>query len=227
MFFLGPLVNAVSVLVGGLVGTFVGDKIEERFKQMVMSVLPLAVAIMGIDYALKYNNFMVVILSLVIGSVLGEAININKALDRFGNYLEKKFAHKEGFSEGFITSTLVFCIGSMAIVGSLQSGLNGNNNTLYIKSILDGITSIVFASALGIGVSFSFFTILIYQGVIAATASWISPYISGGAMKDIIAVGGIIILALSLDLLNIKKFKVANMLPAIFLPVLYYIVIRL
>lgn len=226
MFFLGPLVNAIAVLIGGTFGTFVGDRIQERFKQMVMSVLPLAIVIMGIDYALKYKNYMVVILSLVIGGLLGEAINIDSALDKLGKHLEKKFSHKNGFSEGFITSTLVFCIGSMAIVGSLQSGLSGNNNTLYIKSILDGITSIIFASGLGIGVCFSFFSILVYEGMIAATASWISPYISGAAMKDIIAVGGVIIVALSLDLLNIKKFKVANMLPAVVLPVIYYLIIR-
>jgi uncharacterized membrane protein YqgA involved in biofilm formation len=222
MFLLGTLVNMLCVLLGSVLGIIIGDKIKDRFKKIVMQVLGLSVFIIGVGYALKPKNTMVVIVSLVIGSIIGEAIDIDKHLNRFGSFVEAKFSKGEGFAKGFITATLLFCVGAMAITGSLNSGLKNDHNILYVKSVLDGITSIMFAASLGIGVMFSIIPIFLYQGGIAFFAQAISPYLVGDVKFDMFAAGGILIMALGLDMLEIKKFKVANMLPAIIIPVIYY-----
>lgn len=225
MFLFGTLVNVCCVLAGGILGTIIGDRIKDRFKNIVMQVLGLSVFIIGAGYALKPKNTMVVIVSLVIGSILGESIDIDKHLNSFGSFIETKFSKGEGIAKGFITATLLFCVGSMAITGSLNSGLIHDHNILYVKSVLDGISSIMFAASLGIGVIFSVVPLFLYQGSIAFFAQAISAYLTGDVKLDMFAAGGILIMALGLDMLEIKKFKVANMLPAIIMPVIYYDII--
>lgn len=164
------------------------------------------------------------IISIAVGALIGEIIDIDKWLEKLGAFLESKF-NKEGKSgsiaQGFITSSLLFCVGAMAIVGSLESGLKGDNTTLFTKSILDGISSIIFTSTLGIGVIFSIGTVLIYQGGIAICAGMLSNVLSSVVITNMSAVGGLLILGLGLNMLGVTKIKIANMLPAIFIPIIF------
>ncbi|NTV91635.1 MAG: DUF554 domain-containing protein, partial [Clostridiales bacterium] len=168
---------------------------------------------------------MTMILSLIIGGVIGEFINIEDKLDKMGKWFQKKFAKEgSGFSEGFVTASLIFCVGAMAIVGSLEDGLTGNAGTLFAKSILDGIMSIVLASSFGIGVAFSAIPILVYQGGITLLAVWVKPWLTPEVISQMSLVGSALIFCIGVNMLEIKKMKVGNLLPAIFIPVIYYVI---
>ena len=189
-----------------------------------MKGLALCTMYIGISGALEGNDTLQMIISIAIGALIGEIIDIDKWLEKLGEFLESKF-NKEGKSgsiaQGFITSSLLFCVGAMAIVGSLESGLKGDNTTLFTKSILDGISSIIFTSTLGIGVIFSIGTVLIYQGGIAICAGMLSNVLSTTVITNMSAVGGLLILGLGLNMLGVTKIKIANMLPAIFIPIIF------
>ena len=191
-----------------------------------MNGLALTVIIMGIMNAIESNNYLVVIVSIVLGSIIGELIDLEDKINKFADILcsrfEKKDCEESTFAEGFVTTTLIFCVGAMAILGSLESGLSGNHATLFAKSILDGVASIIFASTLGIGVMFSIIPVFLYEGGMVLGASLIKDFLSPEMITEISAVGGILIIAIALNILEIKKIKVGNMLPAIFLPILYF-----
>ncbi|HZJ86031.1 MAG TPA: DUF554 domain-containing protein, partial [Erysipelotrichaceae bacterium] len=178
--------------------------------------------------AVESKNIILVISSLVIGSIIGEKVRIDKKLNNLGGFLESKFK-KEGstFTEGFVSATLVFCVGAMAIVGSLEAGLLSDYNTLIVKSMLDGITSMIFATTLGLGVLFSSLPVLIYQGSITLLASSLSSVLTTVVITEVSAVGGILIMAIGLSLLKVKEIRVANMIPAVLIPVIYYFIISL
>jgi hypothetical protein len=171
---------------------------------------------------------MIVIISIVIGSIIGELLRIEEKLNYLGVLLEKKFSSKSKtgdtsrFAKGFVTASLVFCVGSMAIVGSLESGLTGNHQTLYAKSILDGITSLIFSSTMGIGVMFSALAVLLYQGTITLSAEIMKNYLVPETVQQMTSTGGLLIAAIGLNMLGITKIRVGNMIPAIFIPLLYY-----
>jgi uncharacterized membrane protein YqgA involved in biofilm formation len=169
---------------------------------------------------------LLLIFSLAIGSLLGEMMKIETGLENLGNWLESRFAASGGnISRGFVTSSLLFCVGAMAIVGSLESGLSGNHQTLLAKSVLDGISSIVFASTMGLGVAFSAVSVFIYQGFITLSASFLQQFLVEAAITEMSAVGGLLILAIGMNILDLPRIKVGNMLPAIFLPLIYYILL--
>ena len=190
-----------------------------------MQAISLAVLLIGLQGAFKTDQILLVIFSLAIGSVCGEFLGIEKRLEKMGQWLEIKFSKAgNGISTGFVTASLIFCVGSMAIVGSMESGLAGKYQTLYAKSVLDGIASIILTSTLGIGVIFSSISVLIYQGFITIMASSLRSFLTPEAINEMSAVGGLLIMAIGINLLEIKKIRVGNMLPAIFVPLLFFII---
>lgn len=220
---LGSLVNAASIVIGSLVGVLINKGIKEEYKKLIMDGVALTVIIMGIMGVIESQNFILVIISMVLGSIIGQAIGIEEKLDKLGNRLEERFGKgNSNFSKGFVTASLVYCIGAMAIIGALESGLTGNHSTLFAKAVLDGITAIIFASTLGIGVAFSAVPVLLYEGFISLLASSLSSLFSTEAITEMSAVGGILIMAIGLNILGIRKINVGNMLPAVFIPLLYF-----
>lgn len=225
---LGTIVNTVAVLIGSLVGMFLKGGISKRFEDAIMKALGLCVLYIGIEGSLKSSDTLLLILSLVIGVIVGEAIDLDALLNRLGERIEKQFKKRgkgEGsIAEGFVAASLLFCVGSMAIVGSIQSGLEGNHEILFVKSILDGITSIIYTSTMGIGVVFSAAAVFLYQGLITLGSGFLGKVLVETQIANIGAIGSILIIALGLNLLQITKIKVANFLPAIFVPMIYYII---
>lgn len=224
---LGTIVNSITVIVGCLVGLIVKGRLTEKISTTIMNGLALCTLYIGISGALNGGDTLIMIISVAIGALIGEIIDIDKWLNKLGYYLESKFKNKKesniSIAEGFITSSLLFCVGAMAIVGSLESGLRGNHDTLFTKSILDGISSIIFTSSLGIGVIFSAVTVFVYQGSITLGAGLLSGVLSTSVITNMSAVGGLFIIGLGLNMLGVTKIKIANLLPAIFLPIIFQI----
>lgn len=221
---MGTLVNCFTIILGCIVGLFIKGKVNEKISTTVMNALGLCTLYIGISGSLKCDDPIQMIVSMAVGALIGEIIDIDKRLTKLGGYLENKFKKKDNkisISEGFVTSSLLFCVGAMAIVGSLESGLNGDNTTLYAKSVLDGVSSIIFSSTLGIGVFLSVFTVLIYQGSITLAASFVSGILSTSVITNMSVVGNLIIIGLGLNILGMTKIKVANLLPAIFIPIIF------
>ncbi|MEG2199732.1 MAG: DUF554 domain-containing protein, partial [Anaerovorax sp.] len=185
---LGPIVNALTIIVCTLIGRFLVKDLPERIENIIKKALGLSVIYIGIAGALENQRVMLLIVSMVVGSILGELIDIDKAMNKLGFWAENKMGFKGGtFAKGFVTSTLLFCTGSMAIVGAMQSGLQGNHDMLFAKSILDGVISIVFASTMGLGVAFSAIPILIYEGGIALGAGWVKALLTGEIIREMSA----------------------------------------
>ena len=225
---LGTIVNTVAIIAGSLLGLLFRGGIPKKFTVTMMQVISLAVMLIGFKMALKSDAILLIIFSLVIGSLIGEFINIESRLERLGKRLETRFSKPgSGVAKGFVVASLVFCVGSMAIVGALESGLTGNHQTLFAKSALDGLFSIIFASSFGIGVLFSSASVFIYQGMITLTSSLMKPFLITAVINQMSAVGGILIMAIGINLLEIQKIKVGNMLPAIFIPLVYYMMKQL
>lgn len=221
----GTLVNILAITAGSLFGLAFRGGIPLHYQQTVMQAIGLAVILIGMTGALKTPDILVIIFSLAIGGLAGEWLQIEARLAKLGNWLENKCAQSEGsIAKGFVTASLIYCVGSMAIVGSLESGLTGNHQTLYAKSVLDGISAIIFASTLGAGVSFSAISVGAYQGVLTLSAVLIKPYLIPQVVDQMSSVGGILIMGIGLNLLEIKNIHVGNMLPAIFMPLLYYVI---
>lgn len=229
----GTFVNVAAIIGGGLVGLMFRKGISENYKETVISGVGLSVVLIGLKSALMAGNLLLVIVSVVAGSVIGEALSIEAKLEAFGKRLEEGIKAKSSgtmttdIAKGFVTASLVFCVGSMAIVGSLESGLTGNHQTLYAKSVLDGVISVVFASAMGAGVLFSGAAVLVYQGGITLTAVFMKHYLVDEAVIHMTSVGGLLIMAIGLNMLGIRTIRVGNMLPAIGIPLIYYMVVRM
>ena len=217
---LGVIVNSVTVIIGTLFGCLINKGISKKISDAAMlgvGASTIAIAVPGI---VKLDNTLVVILSLVLGCVIGSAIDIDKHLNTLGALLEKKF-NKNGKSspiaQGFVSATLLFCVGAMAVVGSLNSGISGDHSTLYAKSVLDMISASIFAASLGIGVIFSAVSVFVYQGIIVLASSFLAPVLTTAAIADLTSTGSVLILLLSFNLLGITKTKLANFLPALIL----------
>ncbi|MBC8016192.1 MAG: DUF554 domain-containing protein [Sporomusaceae bacterium] len=212
----GTLVNAAGIVCGSIVGLLLKKNVPEKYQQTVMHGLALSVGLIGLQMAFKTQNILIVILSVVIGGLIGEFIDIDRCLNRVGEWLTKRMGSKYGsVGEGFIMGSLVFCVGAMAIVGSIQDGLTGDASTLYAKAMLDTVGSVVFASGMGIGVALSGVSVLLYQGMLTLLASSLSSFISEDMIREMSAVGGLLIIGISLLILQIKTIKVANLLPAV------------
>jgi len=220
---LGTIVNSLSILVGGLTGSLFKNKISSTYNETIMKALGLSVILIGLKSALQVNNILLLIISLTLGTLIGEILKIEKGIENIGVLLESKFSSQKGLANGFVTASLVYCVGAMAIMGSLESGLTNNHSILYAKSLLDGISAIIFSSSLGIGVCFSAISVFIYQGIITLTASLMKQFLIASVVNEMSAIGGLLIVAIGANMLDIKRIKVGNMLPAIFMPLLYYI----
>jgi len=218
---IGAIVNTLAAVVGGLLGSLLKKGIPERFADLVQKGLALCVLYIGIKGSLVGTNTLVTILSLVLGAILGELMNIDGAIERLGAWAQRKLS-KGGsrLGEGFVTASLLFCVGSMAVVGSLQSGLTGNHETIFTKSMLDFVSAIILASSLGLGVCLSGAFVLVYQGAIVLLARWAAPILSDYVVAEMSCAGSLLIVALGLNMLGITKLKVANLLPAMFLPII-------
>lgn len=220
MFLLGTLVNGALIIIGTLLGKLL-HRIPEGMKTTVMYVIGLSVMVLGLQMGLKSQNFLIVIISLVVGAVIGELLKLEEKLNDLGLWLEKKVGSngKGSISEGFVTATLIFVIGAMAIIGALNSGIRGDHAVLYTKSLIDGFTSIILTTTLGIGVIFSAVPVMLYEGTIALFATQIDRFVPKALMDQFIvemtSTGGIMILAIGLNLTGITKIKVANLLPGI------------
>ena len=227
---LGTIVNALAILAGSLLGLLFSKGISKNYEEIILSGVGLSVILIGIKSALTSDNLMIVIFSVIIGAILGEWLRIEHKLEMLGAFLESKVTTKSSdnrsFARGFVTASLVFCVGSMAIVGSLESGLTGNHQTLFAKSVLDGVTSIIFASAMGLGVMFSGVAVFIYQGIITVSASLVKDLLVPETIEQMTSVGGLLIMAIGMNMLKITTIRVGNLIPAIFLPLLYYTVVQ-
>jgi len=232
----GTLVNALAILVGSAAGLCLarlakhlptngsGD-LGQRLQSILMKSVALCVLLIGISGCLKGKNTLISILSMVIGTLIGELLDLDRRMYSLGDWVQKKMERlapggTTSVSEGFVTASLLFCVGAMAIVGALQDGLTGNHSTLFAKSLLDGISAVIFASSLGVGVTLSAVAVFLYQGLIAALASLISPLLGGTVIAEMTCVGSLLIIALSLNMLGVTKIKVMNMTPACLLPIL-------
>ena len=218
---IGTVVNTLAAVVGGLLGSLLKRGIPERFADLVQKGLALCVLYIGVKGSLAGTNTLVTILSLVLGAILGELLNIDGGIERLGAWAQSKLS-KGGsrIGEGFVTASLLFCVGSMSVVGSLQSGLTGNHETIFTKSMLDFVSAIILASSLGLGVCLSGAFVLVYQGAIVLLARWAAPILSDYVVAEMSCAGSLLIVALGLNMLGIAKIKGANLLPAMFLPII-------
>lgn len=224
---LGTIVNTIAVIIGAFLGLLLKKGLPEKMADTLMKGLGLCTLFLGISGSLKGENSMILIISMVVGTLIGEGIDLEDKINRLGKWVEKKFngnnedsKGKSSIAEGFVTASLLFCVGAMAIVGSLQSGLMGNHEMLFNKSMLDFVAAIIFASSLGIGVAFASAFVFVYQGAITVMAQWIAPFLNDAVIGEMTCVGSVIIIGLALNMLGITKLRVMNYVPAIFVPIL-------
>ncbi len=222
---LGTIVNFFAIIIGSIIGLLFKKLIPEKFKLTIIQGLGLCVILVGILNALKSDSLLLIIISVAIGSYIGELLKIEDNLLKLGQWLENKFSKNgdNGFVKAFVSASLIFCVGSMAIVGSLESGLTNDHKTLYVKSLLDGIGSIIFASSFGFGVIFSSIIVLLYQGSITISSSLLKPLLTESVINQMTAIGGLLIIGIGINLLELKKINVGNMIPSIFIPLIYYL----
>jgi len=227
----GTVINVFTVLVGGTLGTLLGNRLPERMRETIMHALGLLTIVIGLQLSFETENVLIILGSLLLGGLLGELLRIENGIDRVGRWLERRTSG-EGlskaeaapggsptstttFSHAFLTASLVFCVGPMTILGSIQDGLTGDYTLLAIKSTMDGFASLAFASTLGPGVISSALTVLVYQGALTLGAGWADAVLTDPMVAEMTATGGVLMLALGLGLLQIKKIRVGNLLPAI------------
>lgn len=238
---LGTIINVAFVLVGTTVGLLVKKGIPERLQQTVISAVGLATCFIGIsgvlskmlylqDGSLQTRDTMLLVLSLVIGAFIGELCDIERRLNGFGEFCKRKIRLKNAddtFVEGFVSASLLFCVGAMAIVGSLEDGLNGNISTLFAKSVMDGTVAVFFAASMGVGVYLSALPVLVYQGAITLLAGVIQPYLSETLINQVSMVGSVLIFAIGVNMLLKSKIRIGNLLPAVLIPPLYHLILKL
>lgn len=219
---IGVLVNTLTVIVGSTIGLLFRKLIPEQWTDFIMKGIALCTLYIGIDGALEGTNTLVTIISIAVGALIGAALDLDEKLNRFASGLENRFKKEGGgptIAEGFVTASLLFCVGAMTIVGSLQAGLTGDNTMLYTKATLDFISSLIFAASLGIGVLFAAAFVLVFQGAIVLVAQAVSPFLTDYVVSEMTCAGSILIIALGLNILGMTNLKVMNFLPAIFLPI--------
>ena len=222
---LGVIVNFATVVAGGTVGTLLKGGIPEKYRTLIQQGLALCVMMIGISGAVKTGNMMLMIISIVVGAVAGTLIGIESGVEKLGKWAEGKFS-RGGFADGFVNAMLLYSIGSMAVVGSLNAGF-GDSETLLAKAALDCCSAVIIGSTYGIGAAFAAVPMTVYQGAIALLAGVVKPYMSDDMILEMSSIGSVMILALGLNMLGIARIKVANLLPAMFVPCIYYPAITL
>lgn len=230
MVLMGAIVNGIAIFFGGGVGLLLKKGLSERIGTAVMNALSLCVLYIGITGILNGENILIVILSMVIGTLIGESFDLNEKVNKLGAWIEVKIAPPAdngdvSIAQGFITASLVVCVGAMAIVGSLQSGLTADHGTLYAKSLIDGIAAIIMASSLGFGVLLSGVLVFLYQGTITLCASVLAPLLTETVINEMTCVGSLLIIGLALNMLKITDLKVMNFAPAVFLPIVLSLIL--
>lgn len=223
---IATVVNVAAILLGSAIGLLFKSKIKKRFLDLVMKALGLCVAAIGITSFIGTQDMLGMILCMAIGALLGEALRIEDRLDSLGNKLRERVAKRgdtTGFTDAFVNASLLYCVGSMAIMGSLEAGVNQDYTILFSKSVIDGITSITFAATMGYGVLFSVLPLFVYQGAITLLAKWVAPFLSTAVITEMSAVGGLVVFALSINMLGLgkEKISVGNLLPCMLLPIIY------
>ena len=235
---LGTIINCATVLVGSLIGILIKGGLPKRFEETIFSSVGLAVMFIGLggalsglmtisEAALGTQYTMGMVLSLVFGSIVGEALDIETRLDHLGEWIKGKMPKKlagKTFVDGFVTASMLFCVGAMAVVGSLEDGLNGDYSILAAKSVLDGISSLLFAASLGFGVSMSILPLALYQGGITLLAQFVKPYMTDALITQMSCVGSVLIFAIGINMIFGKKIKVGNLLPAILFPIIFTLI---
>ena len=238
---LGTIINVIAIVLGTVLGILLHKYIPQRLQKTVVSGIGLSVCFVGISGVISKMVFikndgldtkdtMLMVASLVIGAFIGELIDIEKWLERFGDFCKSKLKtgnKNSRFTEGFVSASLLFCVGAMAIVGSLEDGLSGNYSTLFAKSLMDGTMSIFFAATMGIGVCFSIIPVFVYQGGITLLARVIEPLLSDALINRVSLVGSVLIFAIGLNMVTENKIKVGNLLPAVLVPVFYEIILNI
>ncbi|NFG23610.1 DUF554 domain-containing protein [Clostridium botulinum] len=227
----GTIVNCICIIGGCLIGLLLKGKLSDKISSTIMNGLALCALYIGISGALKGKDTLQIIICIAAGALIGELIDIDKRLNYLGKIIESRLSYKSiskkeklgkvSIAEGFVTASLLFCVGAMAIVGALESGLKGDYTILFAKSVLDGISAIVFTSSLGIGVMLSSIVVFIYQGIITILAGCISTLLNDVIIANMSVVGSILIIGLSFNILGVTKIRVANMIPAIFIPIIF------
>ena len=221
----GTIVNTIAIGIGTIIGLLLKKGISNNIKNTVMQGIGLAVLLVGGKMALQGTHMLVVIVSLAVGGICGELLRIEYKLERLGLFIERRVGGNGGnVAHAFVTSSLIFCVGAMAVVWSIEDGLTGNAGTLYAKSMLDGVSSIFFASTMGIGVLFSGLSVLLYQGTITLLATSIKDILNPFVISQLTSTGGLLIIGVAANILEIKKISVGNLLPAILIviPLAYY-----
>lgn len=220
---LGVVVNTLTVIIGSTIGLLAKKAIPKEWTDFIIKGIALCVIYIGVSGSLEGENTLIMILSMAIGAVIGSACDLDKGLNSLANKLEERFkkpGEKTTIAEGFISASLLFCVGAMTIVGSLEAGLLGDNQMLYTKATLDGISSIIFAASFGVGVLLSAAFVLVFQGTIVLLAQFIEPFLEEAVIAEMTAVGSLLIIAMALNMLEVTKLKVMNYTPAIFMPII-------
>lgn len=230
MILTGVLVNAGAVLLGGIAGAFLRQGFPERLNKTLMQGLGLCVLYVGIKGALAGEQVLVAVLSIVLGAVLGEWLDLDRRLNRLGDFLQGRLNTGSGtsqgsFAEGFINATLFVCVGAMAIVGSLQSGLSGNHETLLAKALIDGIVMVVMASTLGVGVCLAAVSVFLYESFLTLSARAVAGYLTTPVINEMSCVGSLLIVAIALNMLKLTEIKVVNLIPAAIMPIFLFMLL--
>lgn len=221
MILFGTIINIFTVIAGSLIGFFFHSKLPQKIVKICFQAIGLFTIYIGITMTMKTEQILILIFSMIIGSALGEWIDLDKSINKFSELIKLKMKSKnESFSEGMITAFLLFCVGSMTILGAFEEGTLGNSELLIAKSVMDGFSSIALASALGIGVLFSVIPLLIFQGGLTLLALWFGSFMPEAVINEMSAAGGLLLIGLGFTIMEIKKIKVINMLPALFIAII-------
>ena len=214
---LGTVVNAAAILVGALLGRFLKAGLPEKIKSIILQAVGLVTILIGLKMVLEGRNILLIFGSMLAGAITGELLALEERLQKWGVALQRRFSSPGGdaFTQGFVTASLLFCVGAMAVMGALESGLTGKHTTLLAKSVLDGISSIMLSAVLGPGVAFAALPVFLYQGSITVLAGSMRPFFTEAVLAEMTATGGLLILGISLNILEIKQIKVGNLLPAL------------
>lgn len=230
---IGTIVNSAAIVLGGLIGSLFGEKIGERYTKPLLTAMAFVVAIIGIQGAIGTSSILIVVICMVIGLVVGIALRLDDRINGLGDKIKDRLAGtkicKGQFSDAIVTSSLIFCVGSMAILGAIQAGLNKDYSTLFAKAVIDGVSAIAFSAALGPGVILSAIPVFIIQGVITLLARVAEPYLTSEIIIEMSAVGGPVFLAMSVNMLELRqeRIKIGDMIPAILMPIVYFPVAEL
>lgn len=223
---LAVFVNALTVILGSTLGVLLNKHLKEEYTKTVIACMGICTMVIGITGAIVTSNIIIVVVCLVVGTVIGELLKLEQRLDNVGNWLKSKLPQKGNsqFTEGFVSASLLFCIGSMSIMGSFEAGLQGTYDITFAKAAMDGIISVTFAATMGIGVAFSALTIIVYQGSLTLLAGVIAPILSDPVIAEMSAVGGVMLIATGMNIMGLAKdrIRVGNMLPALIFPVIWF-----